>query len=101
MLGHTLPVKMQGNARSRVISHAQRGIGKRAKLAGWTAGCQSRGAAGATEADKAEKGKNRHGSEGHRLEKSDEELGEIHCGIMRELRARGEVTDGVEPKVQG
>ncbi len=101
MLGHTLPIKMQGNARSRVISHAQREIGKRAELAGWTPGCQSRGAAGASEADDTKKGKHRHGSKGHRLEESDEELREIHWGIMGAFRAGREVTDGVEPRCGG
>ena len=69
--------------RSRVISHARRGRGKRRNLALRPAGDGYGRAMRTIEPDESKQNKNRSRADGYRLEKSDEELRKIHCRIMR------------------
>ena len=93
----TCPIQKQVNAGSRVISHAQRGVSKPSRLPIGTAGDQNRRAARYAQSQEAEQEKYRRRTDGHRLQKSGEQLSKIHFVIMGAFGRRREITDRLEP----
>ena len=86
--------EMTRKARSRVISHARYGLGKQVELAGSFARDDGGRTVGNANADDAEQNKNRCRSKGYWLQKSYENVAQIHRRIIS-LRGEGsDVTKG-------